>query len=211
MNSLLSTAYLAPINYFAVLQESENALLERFEHYPKQTLRNRCSIYGANGPLSLSIPVTKGDLLKIYTKDLRIDYSLNWTKIHYKAIESAYNSSPFFLFYADEIFDIYAKKHAFLYDFNLELTQNICSLVGIKTRIEGTNEFLPSAPAGFSDLRKITNARNKENSGLSFRYPAYTQVFEAKFDFIENLSIIDLLFNVGPDTSDYLRKVIISL
>ncbi len=208
MNSLLTTAYLAPISYFAALQQSENVLLERFEHYPKQTFRNRCNIYGANGSLSLIVPVTKGNLLKIYTKDLKIDYSLNWLKIHYKAIESAYNSSPFFQFYADEIFDIHHKKHEFLYDFNLELTQCICSFLRIKTNINGTNEYLAHAPEGFIDLRSITNAKNIGNSQLPFHFPPYTQVFEAKFGFIENLSIIDLLFNVGPDTGDYLKKVI---
>lgn len=208
MNSLLSTAYLAPFSYFAVLQQSKNVLLERFEHYPKQTFRNRCAIYGANGSLSLTVPVTKGDLLKIYTKDLRIDYSFNWVKIHYKAIESAYNSSPFFQFYADEIFDIYHKKYEFLYDFNLELTQCICSFLRIKNNINGTNEYLSSAPEGFTDLRSITNAKNKANSQLSFHFPPYTQVFEAKCGFIENLSIIDLLFNAGPDAGDYLKKVV---
>lgn len=206
MNSLLSTAYLAPIKYFAVLQQSENVLLERFEHYPKQTFRNRCTIYGANGPLSLTVPVTKGDLLKIYTRDLRIDYSLNWIKIHYKAIESAYNSSPFFMFYADEVFDIYNKKPAFLYDFNLELTQCICSFLRLNSIIDGTLAYQSTSPEGFTDMRNITNGKS-----LSFgQFPPYTQVFESKFGFIENLSIIDLLFNVGPDAGDYLKKLNIS-
>ena len=94
MNLVISTAYLPPIQYFARLFKAEKIIFERYEHYPKQTYRNRCVIYGANGPLTLTVPVTKGNLLKIYTKDIKIDNSSNWRKIHLKAIESAYQNSP---------------------------------------------------------------------------------------------------------------------
>jgi hypothetical protein len=206
MNSLLSTAYFAPIGYFALLQHSENVLLEKFEHYQKQTYRNRCTIYGANGPLSLTVPVTKGNVIKIYTKDIRIDYSSNWVKIHYKAIESAYNSSPFYQFYIDEIGDVWHKTHNFLYDLNFDLLALINDLTKTQVKLSGTKEYLPSAPEGFIDFRNITKIKTKDISDV-YHYPHYMQVFESKFGFIENLSILDLLFNLGPDTGLYLSQV----
>jgi hypothetical protein len=209
MTPFLSTAYLPSVNYFALLSQSEIALLERFEHYPKQTFRNRCTVYGANGPLSLTVPVTKGNLIKIYTKDIRIDYSTGWIKIHCKGIESAYNSSPFYQFYIDEIVDIFNKKHAFLYDLNLELIHLINDFAGIRTIVSGTNDYQPLAPEGFKDYRYLTNPKIKDASGFTFHFPQYTQVFDTKFGFIENLSIIDLLFNLGPDTGPYLKQVTI--
>jgi aspartyl/asparaginyl-tRNA synthetase len=129
---LLSTAYLAPIQYYTKLLSYQNIYVEAFENYTKQTYRNRCNILSANGQLSLSIPVKKTEAIKIHTKDIQIDYSSRWQLIHERAIESAYRSSPFYIYYADDIKPLYEKQFDTLLEFNLAFQKVICELIGIK-------------------------------------------------------------------------------
>jgi hypothetical protein len=204
MTSLFSTTYLGPIQYYVKLISSEQVLLERFEHYPKQTYRNRCVIYGANGPHVLTIPVTKGQLLKIYTKDIQIDNGNHWKKIHLKAIESAYRCSPFYEYYIDELIPFYERKYDFLYDFNLDLINTITQMLDVKKSIKGTEEYVKIVQEDCVDFREMFNPRR---SLIIDSTPEYRQVFEPKLGFIPNLSIIDLIFNTGPDAGKLLSKL----
>src|SRR5208283_4644426 len=141
MNILLSTAYFGPIHYYANICDAGEVFLEGFEHFPKQTYRNRCCIYSANGQLTLSIPVTKGNAHKIYTREIRIDYSYAWQKNHLRAIESAYRCSPYYLYYMDEIAPFFHHKFDFLIDLNSSILVKTCSLLGLAVKIRNTESF----------------------------------------------------------------------
>ena len=204
--AILSTAYLAPIQYYSKLLKYDEALIEVYENYPKQTYRNRCSIYGANGLLDLSIPVKKIET-KTKTKDIKIDYVTNWQKLHWKSIESAYRSSPYFEYYADEFLPFFTTKTDFLIDYNLALQNLITIIIGIEVQIKNTDKYIVYNELAVSDYRELINPK-KKFIDLDFKQPEYTQVFSTRFSFIPNLSIIDLLFNVGPDSLTYLKSTI---
>lgn len=198
---LLSTTYFGPIQYYSKLASVKKVVLERFEHYPKQTYRNRCVIYSANGPQTLSIPVSRGEELKIYTKDLRIDYAMNWQKIHFKAIESAYRCTPFYEYYIDDLILFFEKKYEFLFDYNLEIIHKLLSTINIDTKIELSDRYIKETDLGYQDLRETIHPKKRMNTiDREFTPPIYRQVFEPKHGFIANLSILDLLFNAGTDT-----------
>lgn len=199
MIAILSTAYLPPISYFLVIQRSEKIIIERSEGFIKQTFRNRCYIYSANGKQALVIPVNKRNDTKI--NDVRIDYSSGWNKIHWRSIESAYNKSPFFIYYSDYFLPFYERKFNFLIDFNDELTQLILKLLKISMSISYTDSFQRS----FSDYDfRYMLSPKKEYSSLKMYLKEYPQVFAEKHNFMEDLSIIDLLFNRGNLSLDYL-------
>ena len=204
MTSIFSTTYLGPIQYYAKLIVAENMLMERFEHYPKQTYRNRCVIYGANGPQILSIPVTKGQQLKIYTRDIQIDNTANWKKIHFKAIESAYRCAPFYQFNIDDLAPFYERKYELLYDFNLDLINTICQLLEVKIQITGTEQYNKGVTENCIDFREKIHPKLPVSP--EFSPPVYRQVFEPKGGFMPNLSIIDLIFNTGPDAKKLLLE-----
>lgn len=200
---LLSTAYLPPVEYFYHLAKGEGILLERFETYPKQTFRNRCEIYSEKGKMSLSIPVSKPNGNHTLSKDIMISNAERWQLIHWRAIEAAYLSSPYFLYYRDEIEAFYESTQENLFDFNLKLIRAICDAIGISPQIEFTVDFEKS-PEGTNDLR---NAISPKNHKLNYSFPAYIQVFGDRHAFIPNLSIIDLIFNLGPETLSYLKSI----
>ncbi|MCD4746175.1 MAG: WbqC family protein [Bacteroidales bacterium] len=208
MSILLSTAYLAPIEYYYHIAKFSEGFIEKYENYIKQTYRNRCLIYSANGMQRLSIPVIKVDGNHTCIKDIQISYFENWQKIHWKSIESAYNSSPFFLYYQDDIKPFHFKKYKFLIDFNQDILNVILKLIGIKTIVKYTSAYQKES-SGIPDLRNKIKPGKKiyDNNKLNI-IPHYTQVFEAKYGFIPNLSIIDLLFNEGPNTKEYLQGLV---
>lgn len=200
---LIATAYWGPIPYYKSIAASNRIILEQFEHYPKQTYRNRCLIYGANGVLPLSIPVTKGKEIKINTKDVRIDNAVNWKKIHLKAIESAYGCAPFYIYYMDDVFPLYNRKFDFLFDFNQECMRTVLNILNYKPEIEETKAYFQTVPTGITDLREAYHPK-KENPDVS--YLMYRQVFEPKYGFQKNLSILDLIMNTGPEAGKYLKR-----
>ncbi len=200
---LLSTAYLAPIQYYSKILKYDQVYIEAHENFIKQTYRNRCNIYGANGMLSLSIPV-KNDAHKIVIKDLLIDYSTNWRKLHWKSIESAYNSSPFFEYYVDDFIPFYQKKYKYLLDFNLEIQEMIIGNIEIETNINYTKEYQFANDLLIDDFREKIHPK-KNITDKDFKIQKYNQVFINKHGFIPNLSIIDLLFNEGTNAVEILN------
>ncbi len=202
---LLSTAYFAPIQYYSEFLSAETVYIEQFENFIKQTYRNRCVILGGNGPISLVVPVVKGRGSKILIKDLQISYDTDWQRNHWRTIFSAYNSSPFFEFYKDDIFPFFITKPKFLLDFNMKIHETICELLEIETSTQLTSDFEKVTP-GTLNLRESISPKKNTDNELKSQFKNYTQVFSEKLGFIPNLSILDLIFNVGPDSCSYLDR-----
>jgi hypothetical protein len=203
---LLSITYLGSVQYFTKFLLYDKIWMETHENYTKQTYRNRCNIYGANGKLALTIPVIKGDEHKTPVTDVRIDYNKNWQKLHWKGIESAYSSSPFFEFYNDEFSPFYSKKYLFLFDFNMEILLKILHLLDLKSEIKFTEKYDQPAGHNIADMRDSIHPKKSERPDHNFSPLPYKQVFSDKYGFISNLSIVDLIFNTGPGAMDILRR-----
>lgn len=198
---VLSTAYMAPIEYYMALANAPTLVLEQHERYVKQTYRNRCKILTANGVMDLSIPVEKTSKEKSFVRDMQISEHNDWQKLHWKSIESAYNSTPFFEYYKDDLVRFYEQKWKYLWDFNQEIQATICELIDIEPTIRHTDNFEKSYEAPKTDLR---DAIHPKKTTLFENAKPYYQVFEQKFGFIANLSIIDLLFNMGNESLLYI-------
>ncbi|OUP30939.1 WbqC family protein [Bacteroides sp. An19] len=196
---LLSSAYLAPVEYYTKLYAYDKVYVERFDHYAKQTYRNRCVIASAAGPLALTIPTEKSDEQKCLMKDVRISDHGNWRHVHWNAFVAGYKHSPFFDYYADEFQEFYKRRYTFLYDFNAGLCQWICRQLDMQPCIVPTDDFCVS-PEGVEDFRERIHPKKPfEANDPRFVPKPYYQVFDAQTGFLPNLSIIDLLFNMGPE------------
>jgi hypothetical protein len=196
---LISTAYLPPVEYFSLIQNADEVLVEREENYLKQTYRNRCYILSADGVHALSVPVYMGSLHKTALKDIRIDYSKRWQQVHLRAISASYSSSPFYEFYFEELEKIILKSHEYLIDLNKELTEAILKIIGINRTICFTGSFTPVGTVDY-DFRYKINPKLRSEIAIK----QYTQVFVPESGFVPGLSIIDLIFNMGPVSANYL-------
>lgn len=202
---LLSTAYFAPVHFYTRFIRHPRVYIEQFEHFNKQTYRNRCVILGGNGPIALVIPVVKGRGPKVLIKDLKISYDVDWQRNHWRTIFSAYNSSPYFEYYRDEIRHFFQKKWKYLLDLNMDINEVICDALEIGNPVKLTEDF-EKVPGEYLNLREHISPKNNTPVDNGFRPAKYTQVFSEKFDFVPNLSILDLLFNEGPNSYTILEE-----
>ena len=192
---LLPSVYFGPIEYYKFLSKHNNICIEVQEHYIKQTIRNRCHISSANGKLRLTVPVNKTNHTKI--KNIKICYKQNWVKNHWYSIKSSYGSSPYFLFYENEIFKILQKHEKYLIDLNISLQNKIFEILDINPTVKYTTDY--------NNDEDIFDLRN--HSFLNNNIKPYNQVFMHKFNFIPDLSILDLIFNLGPQSTKYLLEL----
>lgn len=201
---LVSTAYFPPILHYAWFLQSDRIYVEQFESFPKQTFRNRCVILSANGLQSLSVPVIKPLGAKTLTRDIEIAYDSPWQQLHWRSIKTAYNSSPFLLYYQDELEVFFTKKHRFLLDLNEDVIQLINSLMEWEVYPKRSETFVfPNQILDGQDKRFSLTPKSTPSFGL----PSYIQVFADQNPFYENLSILDLIFNLGPEAESYLMKI----
>jgi hypothetical protein len=198
---ILPTAYFGNIDYWKIINESHYALIDINEQFKKQTQRNRTTILTSNGTLVLSIPLAKWKNHTL-TKDIKISYTENWQAKHWRSIFSAYNNSPFFQFYKDSFYDFYnKKKHTFLIDFNAELFNRLSEKLKIQKNIVTTQ--ISKESTNTIDYRELLSGK----INTYFEYKKYFQVFEFKENDLGKLSILDLLFNTGPDAAKFLSAI----
>jgi len=192
--------YLPPISYFSALNTLDFKFeIEKQEHFPKQTFRNRTVVGSPNGALNLFIPVIKGSKFHTAYKDVKISYDFKWQRLHWLSLEACYRNSAYFEFYEDEFARFYNKQSTFLFDLNLELLEWVFKQLKKTPAISFTTEYEKEKPAGL-DFRD--HADLKKNS--SFQNKPYFQVFEDRNGFLPNMSIVDLLFSQGPQSKLYL-------
>ena len=200
---LLSTAYLPPVEYFAFLLTGK-ALIDGEERYQKQSYRNRAVIMNGNGVLNLIIPTVHDQRMSM-VKEVRIDYVTPWQRAHWRSIESAYNNTPFYLYYKDALKPFFEQKYEYLFDFNTLLTQTLLKALQVDINVERTETFFPYEE---NDTRLEIHPKKARKPDYPFRLKdPYYQVFEDKFGFSPNLSVIDLLFNEGPQAAKYLYNL----
>jgi len=199
-NILLPVFYLPPISWFSEFLNPENEVVfEQFEHFPKQTYRNRANIYGANGKLSLIIPIQHNG--KREFKDIEISESEDWRKLHWKSIKTAYQSSPYFEYYEDKFRKIFDLKEKFLLDFNLKGLEIIQQILKTEKAHSLNVEYIKNPDE--------INFREKFSAKLppEFKMEEYYQTFTDKSGFLEDLSILDLICNKGPESSAYIKNI----
>ncbi|GAL66711.1 WbqC family protein [Jejuia pallidilutea] len=201
MNILIHPTYFPNIAHFVALAQAKNVTLELGDNYVKQTYRNRTYIYGANGKLLLNIPVVFSQKNRQKYKDVKIFNTEKWQLQHWKSLESAYRTSPFFEFYEDELKPLFFEDTELLLDFNLKCFDVICECLQLDIETSKTTSF-KKAVVDKADLRYLVNAKNETPKN----FDSYTQVFDDKHGFIPNLSILDLLFNEGPNALNYLES-----
>ena len=196
MNAGVCPAYLPSIRYMAWIVAKKEVTFVLTNQYQKQTYRNRTEIYGANGKLKLTIPISINKFQKNQLdSEVKIFNDSSWQRDHWKSLESAYRSSPFFEFYEDDLYPFFQRRYEKLMDLNIALIKKIFSLLEIVIKFKKTNKV--------DEFSELIRARQK----TIFKIPIYRQVFDSKYGFIDNLSILDLIFNVGPESNNYLKKL----
>lgn len=202
MNSiLLHPSYFPSISHYVAMVNAQKLTFEIDDNFQKQTNRNRMYIYSPNGLQMLNIPVKHANAKNQKFKDVRIENDFDWQKNHFKSLEAAYRTSPFFEYFEDDFRQIFEKKKEFIMDLNFEIFDVINSCLGIKLPFEKTNEYFKDPDPEYTDLRNLVNGKKDINI-----FDPYTQVFDEKHGFINNLSILDLLFNEGRHAVTYLKQ-----
>lgn len=202
MKILIESQYLPPIAYFSLLTQCDEVFIEVNENFEKQSYRNRFEIVGANKVQSLSIPVHHGGK-KVPIKQLTIDYKQKWSNNHWRAIQSAYGKAPFFDFYADYIEDQIKADYITLYDLNSRLLTICLKLLKLKVKLGELPEYSKEPPEGIIDFRSQIHPKKSLDSLAWFQPKVYHQIFGK--DFVPNMSILDLLFCMGPDALEVLH------
>lgn len=189
--------YYPPIRFFRDWLSQENRVIDVYENFQKQTYRNRCYILSPNGVQKLIVPIEHNGERVI--KDLKISYAKDWQKEHFKSLEAAYRRSPYFEFYEDNLCSVFNKKHKYLIDLNINILEQLLILLQIENTFSLSKSYVESKE---NDFRAKYNAKKINNE-----LPQYTQVFSEKMEFQPDLSILDLIFNEGPQSIIYLRNI----
>ena len=198
---IFSTAYFPPVKYISLLAGKPEIVIEREENYIKQTFRNRCCILSANGIQNLTVPVLEGTFHKRLVKDIKIDYSKRWQKVHLRSIKASYSSSPYYDFYYGAFDKVINGNHKFLLDLNYESLATLLTLMKIETRIDYSSVFISSEKDDNDFRYKIIPKKSPESLETGYNY---IQVFSDRYGFVDGLSGLDLIFNTGPDSRNYL-------
>jgi hypothetical protein len=198
--ALLPMFYLPPVDYFTQLNQFKPDIwIERDEHFPKQTYRNRANIYSADGSLTLVVPVVKGSKVHTPVKDVKISYDFKWQRLHWLSLQACYRRSAYFEYYEADFAPFYEQQTAYLFDYNQKLLELLNRLLKIKTPINYTETYEARYPEQVTDFRKAFAKKE-----VTIEQKPYFQVFEERSGFLKNLSIVDLLFNQGPQAVNYL-------
>ena len=206
MVSLLASTYFGPVQWYQKLNQSDCCLIERHDHFVKQTYRNRCVIATTSGLQALTVPIERYEGAHCEMRDIRISDHGSWRHLHWNALQSAYGESPFFEFYADDLSPFFERRWEFLFDFNMEIILKMVELLDIRVKINLTTAFLSDASMAenatenslVDDFRDIIRPKHP---GLDSDFMArpYYQVYQQKHGFQPNMSILDLLFNEGNE------------
>ncbi|GIM53704.1 WbqC family protein [Capnocytophaga cynodegmi] len=180
-------------------------VLEVSDNYQKQTLRNRAYIYGANGKQALNLPIKHvgGETGRQLFKDVRVENHFPWQRLHWKSLETAYRTSPFFEYYEDDLLPLFEKKYTFLLDVNMDTIQTLLACLQTDINFDKTKSY-EAEPKQVKDFRFLTSAKKE----FPLQMEEYHQIFSDKHGFLLNLSVLDLLFHEGPNTEDYLMNKI---
>lgn len=202
LGGIFHPTYFPSISHYVAMAQSEKIVFEMEDNFQKQTNRNRTYIYSPNGIQLLNIPVKHSKKIHQKTKDVKIETDFDWQKQHFKSLEAAYRSSPFFEYFEDEIRPIFEKKHTFLMDLNFEAMDIVSKCLRMKFEYDTTTEYFHEVDSNtVLDFRTLSNGKKDDS-----QFEPYTQVFEEKQGFLNNLSILDLLFNEGKYALDYLKN-----
>ena len=208
MKALLSTTYFGPVQWYQKLYRHDEVQIEQRESFLKQTYRNRCLVATTQGIQALTVPIERGTSQLI--KDIRISDHGNWRHLHWNALVSAYGESPFFEYYQDDILPFFERRWAYLFDFNEAIREKMCELLDIQPKVSFTNSWVDisdnsvsSVNLDYADFREVINPKHPQLDPY-FESKPYYQVYQQKHGFLPNLSILDLLFNMGPESIFYL-------
>ncbi len=205
-NLIVPSAYFPNLEYMSQIVKSQKIFIDTYVPFSKFFSPNKCEIYAANGKLTLTVPIKKFNSAKTRMNQVQISYDTDWQRLHFKSIESAYRSSAFYEFYIDAFLPFFNQKYQFLLDFNAQLLKTIVQELGIESQIFLTTEDLRNAHYENDSKKDEFKFLTKNKFFLQGQY-SYYQIFENKFGFIPNLSILDLLFNEGPYARDYLQNI----
>lgn len=204
---LIELQYLPPISYFQLLLSYERVWLEKGDSFNKSTYRNRCYIAGPHHPLRLTIPIQGGKSHRTYYKDAKISYTEDWQKDHWQSLSSCYRSSPYFEFYEDTFAPFFRERYTYLYELNHALLLTLFDLLELNVSISFTTVYDKEFPEG-DDFRDCLLPGQQTSRQTSFQPLRYHQVFEDRTRFVPDLSIVDLLFNEGPNAAGMLYESI---
>lgn len=201
MNIIIHPTYFPNIAHFVAIANADDLILEMDDNFLKQTYRNRSYIYGANGKLAINIPVVHSQKKRQKYRDVKVFNEEKWQSLHWKSLLSAYSTSPFFEYYKDELEPLFGLKVDYILDFNLKCFEVVCDCLQLELKTSKTETYQTEVN-NTDDFRYLVNAKKEQ----SYHFDSYTQVFSNKHGFIPNLSILDLLFNEGPNAVHYLES-----
>lgn len=200
-NLLIHPTYFPSISHFVAMTQADSITFEAEDNFQKQTNRNRMYIYSPNGIQLLNIPVKHNPVTGNQKfKDTKLETAFDWQKQHFKSLEAAYRTSPFFEYFEDDIRPIFEQNHKYMIDLNFQVIEIVCNCLGMPLEYKKTEEYFHEA-VDYNDFRSLVNGKKDAN-----QFEEYTQVFGDKHGYINNLSILDLLFNEGRYATEYLKR-----